>query len=148
MPPFLHFTQRSALWTTPGSSAYVIYVGLNIEIAFFFAISGLVVIKALPEDPGTRILGLPNRIAIPTAFGLTALTIEVLLNQAGLLVWEYPWWSWPHVWLIAVVYTGPWLLLARLHDRLTLRTKAITAGCLVAAALICHLLFAVALEWI
>jgi len=144
----LPLTGRSALWTAPGDSAFVIYVGLNIEIAFFFCISGLMVIKALPQDPRLRICGVPNRLLIPGAMGALAVTVEVLLNRAGLLVWEYTWWSWPHVWLIAVVYSGPWLLLAWLHDRLTLRTKAVTAAALVAAMVLCHLVFATWLGWI
>ena len=30
----LHFTQHSALWTAPARSAYIIFVGLNVEICF------------------------------------------------------------------------------------------------------------------
>ena len=36
----LHFTRYSALWTTPGQSAFVIYAGWNVEILFLARASG------------------------------------------------------------------------------------------------------------
>ncbi|MDF1566029.1 MAG: hypothetical protein P1V51_23545 [Deltaproteobacteria bacterium] len=141
-------TGRSALWTTPGDSAYVIYAGLNIEIAFMFMISGLMIVKLLPGDRDLKILGVPNRLFIPLAFGLLACTVEVLLNFAGVLVWEYAFWSWPHVYLVLFVYTAPWMLLVRVHDRWSPRAKQRAALLLPAAAILSHLIFATGLGWI
>lgn len=55
----LHFTGYSALWTTPGRSAFVIYAGWNVEILFLAAIGGLSVLKGLPERTA-KIFRLPN----------------------------------------------------------------------------------------
>src|SRR4030065_2295025 len=41
----LHFTDRSAVWTTPGDTAYLILVGLTIEISFIFAVAGVAFAK-------------------------------------------------------------------------------------------------------
>src|SRR5271157_388811 len=45
----LHFTQRSAFWTTPGETALRTMVGWNIEIMFMFAISGIIYYHSLFE---------------------------------------------------------------------------------------------------
>ncbi len=57
----LHFSDRAALWTVTGDTAYLILIGLCIEISFMFAISGIVYAKSLPPDPRTKLLGMPNR---------------------------------------------------------------------------------------
>src|SRR4030065_117456 len=56
----LHFTDRSAVWTTPGDTAYLILVGLTIEISFMFAVSGIIFTKMLPKDKTLRIMGIPK----------------------------------------------------------------------------------------
>ena len=144
----LHFSGYAPLWSTPGKSAFVIYAGLNIEIAFFFAIAGLLVVKSLPEDRNMKIFGLPNRRVIPFLLGLVCVIVEISLNRGGLLVWDYPWWSWPHIWLILVAYTAPWYLLAWCHDNMSMTWKVRWALILPPAAILCHLIFATLLGWI
>ena len=56
-----HFSGFAPAWGTPGSSAYVILIGLNIEISFMFAIMGLFAMRALPANRELPILGLNNR---------------------------------------------------------------------------------------
>jgi hypothetical protein len=88
------FTQYSAFWTTPGNSAFVIMIGWNLEIALMFSIAGLVFGKLLPEDKNQKIFGkIPNRWFFAALFAAFAVFIEILLNIAGALVWEYPWWN-------------------------------------------------------
>ncbi|SHJ39757.1 hypothetical protein SAMN02745216_01573 [Desulfatibacillum alkenivorans DSM 16219] len=145
----LHFSGFAAMWSTPGGdSAYVIYAGLNIEIAFFFSVVGLMIVKALPEDKNLTIFGLSNRFVIPAGFGLLAVFVEVCLNQCGLLVWDYWWWRWPNIWLIIVVYCTPFYLIARLHDAWSLKTKKIGLAVTVCLAVVCHAVFATALGWV
>src|SRR3954471_21495898 len=50
----LHFTDRAAIWTVTGDTAYLILIGLTIEISVLFAIAGVVFVKQLPPDPRTR----------------------------------------------------------------------------------------------
>ena len=57
-----HFTQYAPVWGAPGRTAYLILIGLNIEICFMFACAGIVVAKTLPADKSLKILGVPNRL--------------------------------------------------------------------------------------
>jgi len=145
----LHFSGHAPLWGTPGgNSSYVLYVGLNIEIIFFFAMAGVILVKALPAQRNLKILGVPNRIFIPTCLGLLSVGVETLLNRAGLLTWDWVWWGWPHVWLIICAYCGFFLFLAWCHDHFSLRTKAYTAVLLPIAAICCHIVLTDVLGWI
>lgn len=144
----LHFTEYSALWTTPGKSAFVIYAGLNIEISFFFAVYGLMVLKILPEDKRMKILGISNRIFIPVILGLAGVFVEVLLNKANMLIWAYKHWSWPNIYFIVIAYCLPLLVLVWLHDTLTLRAKKIGVVLMPVLAITCHIVFAMVLGWI
>ncbi|HUT52214.1 MAG TPA: hypothetical protein VM658_02375 [bacterium] len=144
----LHFTQFAPLWSTPGPTAFEIYAGLNLEITLFFSLAGLLLVKVLPRDPTLKILGLPNRILIPIGGGLLALFVEIILNQCGLLVWDWWFWRWPHVYLIAIAYCAPALGLAWLHDHSSLRAKRRGAFILLALALACHLILATMLGWV
>ncbi len=144
----LHFTQYASMWSTPGKSAFIIYSGLNIEIASFFAVAGVIVVKSLPEDRHLKILGISNRIFLPVFWGLVAVFVEVLLNQCDMLIWDYAWWSWPNIWLIVIVYILPWALITWAHDNLTLKAKKIGAIAAVCSAIVCHVTFAVILGWI
>ena len=145
----LHFTQRSALWTTPDQSAYVILVGLNIEICFMFAIGGIAMSKMLPADRALKILGLPNRIFLALFYSIFCVVVEIFLNQAGVLLWHYRFWSVPHVWLIVPFgYLHFFLVAFWVHDMKTVRQKAITVGALYAFDAVCLVVFAGILKWI
>lgn len=142
-----HFTGYAALWSAPADTAYLILIGLNIEIAMMFFVAGLIVIKSLPKDQKLKIFGLPNRLVVPVIWGLFCVFIEVLLNQWGALVWDYVWWSWPHVYLIILGYTLPFLAITWVYDRLSLRAKGITLGVFVGIDVTCWILFVKILHW-
>jgi hypothetical protein len=144
----LHFSDYSALWTVSGKSVFLIFVGLNLEIAFMFAMAPIVLLNCLPEDPAKKIGGIPNRIIIPGAFGLFCVFVEVMLNRWGALVWAYRWWSWPNIWFIIVAYVLPFLFLAWFNDRFGMKGKLIGAGITIAGALTGYCVFAAALGWI
>ena len=96
------FSGYSAFWTTPGASGLKLLIGWNIEIAFMFAISGIVFAKFLPEDKNKKMFGLPNRWAMAIGFAIFGVFVECLLNVGDYLIWEYPWWnlSLGGIWLI------------------------------------------------
>ena len=87
----LHFTEFAPLWCAPGKTAYLILVGLNIEIAFMFSISGIIWTKMLPKDKNLKILGINNRLFITIAGSIFSVIIEIFLNMADMLTWEYSW---------------------------------------------------------
>ena len=43
-----YFTGHAPVWGAPGQTAYLILIGLNIEICFMFAIAGIAFGKMLP----------------------------------------------------------------------------------------------------
>ena len=144
-----HFTQYAPVWGAPGRTAYLILIGLNIEICFMFSIAGLLVAKTLPADPRQRILGIPNRWLVAVAASVFCVFVEMFLNAAGQLTWDYWWWNVRMPWLIVVFgYLTFFVVAFWVHDMPTVRRKAITVGCIYAFDALCLVLFAGVLKWI
>jgi hypothetical protein len=145
----LHFTARAPLWVVPGPTAYLVLVGLNAEIVFLFAIAGVALAKMLPADPDARILGVPSRLFVAVTSSAFCTFVEVLLNRAGLLIWEYRYWSWPHVWSVFLLgYLHFHLVAFRVHDLPCPRRQALAVGMIWAIAAAGALVFGVGLRWI
>jgi len=144
-----HFTGHAPVWGAPGGTAYLILIGLNIEICFMFAVAGVTFGKMLLPDKRTKILGIPNRIFIAVAGAAFCVFIEVLLNAIGALTWDYPWWSRGAPWLIFLFgYLHFFLVSFWVHDMETVRKKAITVGVTYAVDLVCVIVFGLALGWL
>ncbi len=145
----LHVSGRSGLWTAPAESAYLIMVGLNIEICFMFSIAGITFAKMLPADPRVKVLGLPNRLFWGLGNSIFCVLVEILLNQAGLLVWEYPFWSFPHVWLIVPFgYLHFNLVAFWVHDLPTVRRKAQVVAAIYGLVLVGIAVFGLGFGWL
>jgi hypothetical protein len=145
----LHFTDRSAVWTTPGATAYLIFVGLNIEISFMFAVAGVAFAKMLPADKSLTILGIPNRWFFAVANSIFCVFVEVLLNRAGALVWEYPWWDFPNIGLIVLFGYLPFMVVSFwVYDMEKIRNKIAAVGAIYAVDLTALVLFIPLLDWI
>ena len=84
-----HFAQYAPVWGAPGKTAFLILIGLNIEICFMFAVAGITFSKMLPTDKNVRVLGLPNRLFFAIAGSVFCVFVEILLNSVGALTWEY-----------------------------------------------------------
>jgi len=145
----LHFTDRSAVWTTPGDTAYLIFVGLTIEISAMFAVAGVAFTKMLPADKRLRILGIPNRWLFAVANAILCVFVEVLLNRADVLVWEYPWWNFPNIGLIFLLGYLPFMAVSFwVYDMEKIRNKIATVLVIYAVDLPAIILFAGLLGWI
>ncbi len=145
----LHFSDRAAVWTVTGDTAYLVLIGLTIEISLMFAVSGVVYAKSLPPDPRAKLLGLPNRLTIALGFSIFAVLVEVLLNATGYFHWEYWWWDVPFVPLIVVFgYLWFFLIAAYVYDRPDNRSRLRIVGAMAAIVAVSLLVFGVALEWI
>jgi hypothetical protein len=145
----LHFTDRAAIWTTTGDTAYHILIGLNIEISFLFLIAGVVFVKQLPPDPATRILGVPNRIFLVLAFSTLCVGVEVLLWAADVFHWEYWWWNVPNVPLIILLgYATFFGMAAWVYDMRDRSRQLKVVGALAAVDVAIILAFGPILEWI
>jgi len=146
---FFHFADSAPVWGAPGQTAYLILIGLNIEICFMFAIAGVTFGKMLPPDKKLKILGLPNRLAIAIGGAAFCVFIEVLLNSVGALTWDHSWWSARAPWLIFLFgYLHFFLVSFWVHDMESVRKKAITVGAIFGVDLVCILVFGLILGWI
>ncbi|PWB54811.1 MAG: hypothetical protein C3F13_06000 [Anaerolineales bacterium] len=144
-----HFTNYAPVWGAPGQTAYLILIGLNIEICFMFAIAGVSFTKMLPADKHLKILGIPNRWLFAVVGSIFCVIVELLLNSAGALTWEYPWWNLGAPWLIFLIGYLPFFLVAYwVFDMPSVRQKAITVGSILGFDLICLIIFAGVLKWI
>jgi hypothetical protein len=144
-----HFTQYAPVWGAPGDTAYLILIGLNIEICMMFFILGIVAAHTLPEDKHAKILGLPNRILYAIGYSILAVFIEILLNAAGALTWDYSWWAIEAPWLIFLIGYLPFFLVCFwVHDLETVKKKAVTVGLILAFDALCLILFGAILKWI
>jgi hypothetical protein len=144
-----HFTQYAPLWAAPGETTYLILIGLNIEICLMFAILGVVAVKMLPADRETRILGLPNRWFLAVALSVFAVVVEIFLNAANALTWDYSWWSARSPLPILVAgYLHFFVVGFWVHDMQSVRSKAIVVGSIYAFDVACLALFGAVLGWI
>ncbi len=147
---FLHFSDRAAVWTVTGDTAYLILIGLTIEISLLFAVAGIVFVKQLPPDPATRVLGIPNRWLMVFGFSCLCVFVEVLLHATGFFHWEYWWWNVPFVPLIVVLgYAWFFALAAWVYDMGDDRRRQLrVVGTLAAIDASAILLFGPVLGWI
>jgi hypothetical protein len=144
-----HFTNHAPVWGAPGQTAYLILIGLNIEITFMFAIAGITFGKMLPADWKLKILGIPNRLLFAIIGAAFCVFVEILLNSVGALTWEYPWWSAGVPWLIFLIgYLTFFLVSFWVHDLKTVRSKAIAVGALLSVDILAIIVFGVILNWL
>lgn len=144
-----HFTQFAPAWGTPGDTAFLLLIGMNIEILFMFAIVGIVMSKLLPEGRDSRILGIPSRIAVGLGAAAFCAFVEVTLNSFGVLIWEYPWWnSGPASIVIVGGYFLFFTISFRVHDMKTIGQRCAVVGSILAVDALCLALFMGFLKWI
>jgi hypothetical protein len=87
-----HFSGH-ALWTVPTGTAFLLLVGVGIELSFMFAIAGLVMSKLLPADPKMKILGINNRLLFAIGNAAFFSIVEIFLAMTPAFAWVYTWWG-------------------------------------------------------
>jgi len=87
-----HFSGH-ALWTVPTGTAFLLLVGVGIELSFMFAIAGLVLSKLLPADPKMKILGINNRLLFAIGNAAFFSIVEIFLAKTPAFIWVYRWWG-------------------------------------------------------
>ena len=87
-----HFSGH-ALWTVPTGTAFLLLVGVGIELSLMFSIAGLVMSKLLPADPRLKILGVPNRLLFAIGNAAFFAIFEIFLAKTPAFVWVYSWWG-------------------------------------------------------
>ena len=139
-----HFT-GNALWTVPTGTAFLLLVGVGIELSFMFAIAGLVLSKLLPEDPKMKILGIPNRIVFAILNAAFFAGVEIFLAKTPAFVWVYSWWGAIPVFITVYI---PFFIIAFLCYDWKPKVQRIFIGSLAGVNAILLLVFAGILHWI
>ncbi len=95
-----HFSGH-ALWTVPTGTAFLLLVGVGVELSLMFSVAGLILSKLLPADPRAKLLGINNRLVFAVANAAFFAIFEIFLAKTPAFVWVYSWW-----WAIPVFITG------------------------------------------
>ena len=145
----LHFTDHAALWMIGGRSSFLIFVGLNLEIMLMFGVAYIAFLKILPKDSRAKIFGIPNRWFFVLVNSLICVAVEALLNDWGVLIWSYKYWSVPHLWSIVLFAYAPSIVfLYWLYDMKSLKFKGTLALVLIILDAIGFGMFSTVLNWI
>ncbi|GAB2876263.1 hypothetical protein GCM10027277_52090 [Pseudoduganella ginsengisoli] len=144
-----HFSGFAPAWSTPGQSAYVILIGLNIEICFMFALMGLFAVRTLPADRHLRILGINNRWLLACVNSTLCVLVELWLNHIGALAWEWQGWNVRAPYLIWLIGYLPFFVVTYwVHDMSSVRKQAAATGALAAGVAMALTVFGGVLGWI
>jgi len=87
-----HFSGH-ALWTVPTGTAFLLLIGVGVELSLMFSIAGLVFSKILPADPSMKIMVVNNRLVFAIGNAAFFSIFEIFLVKTPAFVWVYPWWG-------------------------------------------------------
>jgi hypothetical protein len=141
--------QYAAVWMAPGDTAFLILIGLNIEITMMFAIMGIVSTKMLPPNSDQKIKSIPKWVIFAGINSIACVIVEIILNLSNALIWEYSWWSIQSPWLIWVIgYMPFWLMAYWIYHMKEMKKKVITVSIIWAIIAISLIVFMGILKWI
>jgi hypothetical protein len=120
-----HFSGH-ALWTVPTGTAFLLLIGVGVEISLMFSIAGLVLTKVLPADRRARVLGVNNRLAFVLVNAAFFSIVELFLVRTPTFAWVYPWWGAVPVFL--TVYVPFFLAAAYAFDAPPRARRALIGG--------------------
>jgi hypothetical protein len=145
----LEGSDRAPLWAVTGDTAYLILIGLTIEISLMFAIMGVIYAKTLPADPSQRILGMPNRLTLGLIMSGVAVGVEELLHATGYFHWEYWWWNDVFFFPILILgYLWFFLIAAYVYDRPNNRSRVRIVATMASIVAVSLVVFGPVLEWL
>ncbi|MGV7929873.1 MAG: hypothetical protein AB2L13_13405 [Spirochaetota bacterium] len=139
-----HFSGH-ALWTVPTGTAFLLLIGVGVELSLMFSIAGLVFSKLLPADPKTRLLGVNNRLVFAIANAAFFSIFEIFLVKTPAFVWVYPWWGALTVFISVYI---PFFVVSMFCHDWKPRTQIAVIGSLFAINAAAIILFAGVLGWI
>ena len=139
-----HFSGH-ALWTVPTGTAFLLLVGVGVELSLMFAIAGLVFSLVLPDDPKVKILGVPNRLFFAVTNAAFFSIFEIFLVKTPAFVWIYPWWG--AVPVFVTVYI-PFFVVSMYSYDWKRKTQKVVIGTMFAVDAVMLIVFAGILGWI
>ncbi|HDP26152.1 MAG TPA: hypothetical protein ENN34_12010 [Deltaproteobacteria bacterium] len=141
----IQYFSGHALWTVPSGTAFLILIGVGVEISLMFSIAGLVFSKLLPEDPRLKLFGINNRLLFAIGCAAFYSIFEIFLVKTPTFVWVWPWWgSFP---VFITVYI-PFFLAAFYAYDWPAKTQQLFIGTLFIINALGLVLFAGILGWI
>lgn len=144
-----HFTNFAPVWGTPTKSSFEIFIGLNIEITLMFLVAGIACAKMLPKDKKAKILGIPNRWFFAVFNSILFVIVECVLNNIGVLAWEYSWWQPNFPYVLFLIGYMPFLVTCYwVHDMDTVKKKIIAVGTIFGVDALGIIIFSSILHWI
>ena len=141
----IQHTTGHALWTAPTGTAFLILIGVGVELSLMFSIAGIVFSKILPEDQHMKIMGLNNRFVFALGNAAFFSIFEIFLVKTPAFVWVYPWWGAYTV--FATVYIPFFLVSMYCYDWKP-KTQVAVIGSLFAVNAMLLVVFGVMLKWI
>lgn len=146
---FFHFSGTAPVWGAPKDTAYLILIGLNIEICFMFLIMGIVATKILPEDRHIKIFGINNRLFHAVSNSILCVMVEIILNAGGWLTWEHSWWSPSMPFFIFLFGYFPFFAVCYyVYDLDSIKKQSAVTGGIILFDLVCISVFGLCLGWI
>jgi len=139
-----HFSSH-ALWTAPTGTAFLILIGVGIELSFMFSIAGLVLTKILPEDKRLKIFGINNRVLFVIVNAAFFAFVEIFLVKTPAFVWVYSWWGAIPVFITVYI---PFFWAAQFAYDAKPKTRSIFIGSLAALNILLLIIFIGILGWI
>jgi hypothetical protein len=129
----------------PTGTAFLLLVGVGIELSFMFSIAGLVMSKLLPEDRKLKILGINNRLLFAVGNAAFFSIVEIFLVKTPAFVWVYPWWGAVPVFLTTYI---PFFLAAFYCYDWPPKKQIIFIGVVAGIDVLAMIVFAGVLGWI
>lgn len=141
----IQYFSGHALWTVPTGTAFLLLIGVGIELSFMFSIAGLVMSKLLPADPKLKIFGINNRLLFAVANAAFFAIVEIFLAKTPAFVWVYPWWGALPVFIFVYI---PFFLAAFYAYDWPRKTQVTVIGSLFGINVLLLVVFAGILKWI
>ncbi|MBN2079416.1 MAG: hypothetical protein JW838_10655 [Spirochaetes bacterium] len=134
-----------ALWTVPTGTAFLLLVGVGVELSLMFSVAGLIFSKILPADPKAKILGVNNRFLIAIVNAAFFSVFEIFLARTPAFIWVYP--GWGALTVFVTVYIPFWVVSMYSYDWEP-RIQRLVIGSLFAVNALLLGIFAGGLGWI
>jgi len=139
-----HFS-GNALWTVPTGTAFLLLVGVGVELSLMFVIAGLIFSLILPDDPKVKVLGVPNRLFFAVVNAAFFSIFEIFLAKTPAFVWIYPWWGAMPVFITVYI---PFFVVSMYSYDWKRKTQKVVIGTMFAINLVMLIVFAGILKWI
>ena len=141
----IQFFTGHALWTSPGGTAFLLLIGIGIELNLMFAFAGLAFSKLLPDDPKATMFGVNARLLFAVGNAAFFAIFEIFLVKTPTFAWVYPWWGPLPVFITVFI---PFFAMSFYCYYWSRTTQKIVIGSLFALNASMLILFAGILKWI